>query len=63
MISSLSKGIRHFKNDYSYKKKTWDKLVNSSNEELVDEKAFDLLTKMLTIDHIDRITATEALAH
>jgi casein kinase II subunit alpha len=38
-------------------------LVNSSNEELVDEKAFDLLTRMLTINHIDRATATEALLH
>jgi hypothetical protein len=37
--------------------------VNSSNEELVDEKAYDLLAKMLTIDHIDRATATEALGH
>jgi len=38
-------------------------MVNSSNEELVDEKGFDLLTKLLTIDHIDRITASEALSH
>jgi len=26
-------------------------MVNSSNEDLVDERAFDLLTRMLTIDH------------
>ena len=29
----------------------------------MDESAFDLLTKMLTIDHIDRISANEALSH
>lgn len=60
--NSLSKIKGPFKT-FSYKKKPWDKLVNSSNEELVDDKAFDLLTKMLTIDHIDRCTASEALAH
>jgi serine/threonine protein kinase len=48
---------------FSFKKKSWEKLVNSQNEDLVDEKAYDLLTRMLTIDHIDRITASEALRH
>ena len=46
---------------YSYKKKPWEKLVNSQNEDLINEKAFDLLTRMLTIDHTERITSTEAL--
>ena len=47
----------------SYKKKPWEKMVNSSNEDLVDERAFDLLTRMLTIDHTQRITSQEALQH
>ena len=47
----------------SFKKKAFEKLVNTSNDELVDEKGFDLLTKMLTIDQIDRITAKEGLIH
>ena len=29
----------------------------------MDEKVFDLMTKMLRIDHIERITASEALHH
>jgi casein kinase II subunit alpha len=48
---------------YSFKKKQFEKLVNSSNEELVDDRVYDLLIKMLKIDHIERITATEALLH
>jgi casein kinase II subunit alpha len=47
----------------SYKKKPWDKLVNTTNEELVDSLVFDLLTEMLKIDHIERISAKKALAH
>ena len=30
---------------------------------MVDERAFDLLSKMLKIDHIERISASEALQH
>ena len=48
---------------YSFKKKPWERLVNTTNEELVDERVFDLMTKMLKIDHIERITASEALLH
>jgi len=48
---------------YSYKKKAFEKLVNSSNEELVDDRVYDLLTKMLKIDHLERVTASEALLH
>ncbi len=47
----------------SFKKKSWDKLVNSSNEELVDDRVYDLLTSMLKVDHHERITASEALFH
>ncbi len=41
----------------NYKKKEWSKYVNPQNEALVCDKAFDLLTKMLKIDHTERLTA------
>ena len=48
---------------FAFKKKPLDKLANSSNEELIDPAVFDLLGKMLRIDHIERVTAGEALMH
>ncbi|CDW86035.1 casein kinase ii subunit alpha [Stylonychia lemnae] len=48
---------------YSFKTKPWDRFVNNINEELIDVKVFDLLDKLLVIDHTDRITASEALQH
>jgi casein kinase II subunit alpha len=62
MTSSLGIESTSF-TSYSFKKKQFEKLVNSSNEELVDDRVYDLLSKMLKIDHIERITATEALLH
>ena len=44
-------------------KKPWDKFVTSTNEKLIDETVFDLLTKMLQIDHTQRPTAVEAIKH
>lgn len=45
------------------RKKTWEDLKNEKNENLYDPLAIDLLIKMLTIDHTDRITAADALNH
>jgi casein kinase II subunit alpha len=46
----------------NFKKKPWDKFVSATNENLVCQNhGFDLLTKMLTIDHSERITASEAM--
>ena len=46
----------------NFKKKPWEKFVNSSNVDLICQKqGFDLLTKMLKIDHQERITAAEAI--
>ena len=48
----------------NFSKKDWYKFVNVKNEEIVcQDHGFDLLTKMLTIDHTERITAQEAIAH
>lgn len=37
--------------------------MNAQNSDLVDEKAFDLLSRMLAVDHTERVTANEALSH
>lgn len=42
---------------------SWDMLVEEARPEMRDPDAVDLLRKMLTIDHIKRITAHEALEH
>ena len=47
----------------NYKTKPWHKYVNHSNEELVCEDGFDLLGKMLKIDHTERLTCKEAILH
>ena len=48
----------------NFSKKDWYKFVSVKNEDLVDERwGFDLLTRMLTIDHTERITAKDALEH
>lgn len=37
--------------------------MNATNDKLVDDKVFDLLGKLLTVDHTLRITAREAIQH
>ena len=41
----------------------WSNFVKKSNKHLVSDEAIDLLNRMVTIDHADRITAREALEH
>ncbi|OHS93032.1 Casein kinase II subunit alpha [Tritrichomonas foetus] len=41
----------------------WDSLINQGRPEMRDPDASDLLRKMLTVDHQQRITAHEALEH
>lgn len=40
-----------------YQKKPWTSYINSSNERLCSKEAIDLLSKMLVVDHNERITA------
>ena len=47
----------------NFSKKDWYKFVTVKNEDLVEESGFNLLTQMLTIDHTERITAKDAIAH
>lgn len=44
-------------------RKSWQRFVNTENEYLVDGVAFDLLENCLKIDHMERISAKEALKH
>lgn len=41
----------------------WDKVIATTRSMKNDPDAFDLLKKLLAIDHAERITAKEALAH
>ena len=44
-------------------KKAWSKFINQTNEHLAAPEALDLLSKMLVVDHEERITCTQALKH
>ena len=46
----------------SYPKK-WTSFVNKKNEKLATSEAIDLISRCLRYDHIERITAEEALQH
>ncbi|UKJ89882.2 non-specific serine/threonine protein kinase [Theileria orientalis] len=44
-------------------RKSWNSFINNENRQLVTNDALDLLNKMLVYDHIERITALDALKH
>jgi len=46
-----------------HSKKPLSKFLNASNEKFATNEALDLLSKMLVIDHTQRISAQEALNH
>ena len=46
-----------------YAKKSWPSFINESNKRLCTKEALDILSKMLVVDHNERITAEEALKH
>lgn len=41
----------------------WDRLLEATREDMKDLEAFDLLKRFLCVDHVNRITAKEALQH
>ncbi|KAK8860833.1 hypothetical protein M9Y10_012525 [Tritrichomonas musculus] len=47
----------------NYQGKTWSSYVKRDNKKVATPEALDLLSKMLTIDHNERPTATQALNH
>lgn len=44
-------------------RKSWQRFVSTEHEHLINDQALDLLESMLKIDHMERITAREALNH
>lgn len=55
--SSVKKAIGNYAG-HSFKT-----FINEDNKNLVNDEALDLLSKVLVIDHQDRLTAAEAMAH
>jgi len=47
----------------THPKKDWSKLVTPENRMLAVPEALDLLDKLLRFDHLERLTAREAMAH
>lgn len=55
-------------NDYieklgNHSRKSWQRFINTENEYLVSDHAFNLLESLLRYDHMERISAKEALEH
>ncbi len=47
----------------SYVKQPWSRFVTPDNKSNVSSDGIDLLDKLLRYNHLDRLTASEALAH
>lgn len=46
-----------------FTKTSWSNFICQTNKNVISIEAFDLLDKLLTIDHIERISAKEAINH
>lgn len=46
-----------------HSRKRWERFVHSDNQHLVSPEALDFLDKLLRYDHVERLTAREAMAH
>jgi len=46
-----------------FKKKTFDQILKENPDSMITPEAFDLLTKMLAVDHRERISASDAIKH
>lgn len=42
-----------------YSAKPWEKFITAENKKFASEEALDLISKMLVMDHCNRITTTE----
>lgn len=50
-------------NDFRHSKKRWERFVHSENQHLVTPEALDFLDRLLRYDHLERLTAHEAMDH
>ncbi|XP_018321298.1 casein kinase II subunit alpha isoform X2 [Agrilus planipennis] len=46
-----------------HSRKRWERFVNGDNQHLVTPEALDFLDKLLRYDHLERLTAREAMDH
>ncbi|MBA0677755.1 hypothetical protein Goari_019144, partial [Gossypium aridum] len=46
-----------------HSRKPWTKFINAENQHLALPEAIDFLDKLLRYDHVERLTAKEAMAH
>jgi len=61
---SLTEAARRNLCNYPFKKKPWSQFVTAVNKHLVCSRyGFDLLSRMLTVDHTERISSKDALDH
>ncbi|KAJ2510619.1 Casein kinase II subunit alpha [Coemansia sp. RSA 2049] len=47
----------------AYPRKSWNKFVTIENQRFVSPEAIDFLDRLLRYDHMDRLTAKEAMTH
>lgn len=46
-----------------YARRPWSRFINANNEHLITEECVDLIDRVLRYDHMDRLTAREAMDH
>ncbi|XP_066140024.1 casein kinase II subunit alpha-like isoform X2 [Euwallacea fornicatus] len=57
----LDSNLQHLVNHHT--RKPWQRFITAENEYLIDNDALDLLENCLRIDHMQRISAPDALKH
>ena len=48
---------------FRHSRKRWERFVHSENRHLVSSEALNFLDKLLRYDHVERLTAKEAMEH
>lgn len=49
--------------NFRHSRKRWERFVHSENQHLVSPEALDFLDKLLRYDHLERLTARDAMDH
>jgi casein kinase II subunit alpha len=48
---------------FRHSRKRWERFVHNENQHLVSAEALDFLDKLLRYDHLERLTARDAMDH
>lgn len=59
----LNKLISAYLLFFRHSRKRWERFVHSENQHLVSPEALDFLDKLLRYDHLERLTARDAMEH